>query len=607
MSYLSFENNIIEASGNLILKPTSGSIDCSEATISNVTIAGNMVVSSIEPSNNDISFNGSNLLDVSSIQVNNDVSCSSLLVDTIGIGNHNISFNGSNLLDVSSIQVNRIDATDIYVDGSLTVINTIDLDISDNIIGLNRGHTGDKNTSGILINYAPDVAADVSNIFFGYHENENAFVIADTSYNHNDPSRDIVIDNYVDLKVGNIQGGILKAFYDNNTYIETVLDSSQSYIHFLKNNKTTLIGYVDESNDVFYINNNSGMIQLKRTDISLNPPYFDIGRNISGSTSGTLDDYKHESNVMIQARSFKAEYIDENNIYYYIKTVLDSSLSNIELHKGINKCVFGYSNPSNNALHILNNDNIYLGRKNSDGSLNFFDIGKNNGGTEYKHESNVMIEAPSFKASINNDNTYIETVLDSSQCYIEFFKNRTTSSGGSVGFANKYNNVLHILNNDYIHIKHDINDALNIDPYLNIGKNYDVTKYKHESNVMIEAPSFNATSDYRTKTNIEELNENITVSNLRPLMYLKNGQKEIGLLAHELQEVYPFMVCGEKDGKEMQSVNYNGLIGVLINDVKRLLKENQILKLNNYTLKSDYDTLKSRIDSLEEKFNKKFE
>jgi hypothetical protein len=57
--------------------------------------------------------------------------------------------------------------------------------------------------------------------------------------------------------------------------------------------------------------------------------------------------------------------------------------------------------------------------------------------------------------------------------------------------------------------------------------------------------------------------------------------------------VYPFMVCGEKDGKEMQSVNYNGLIGVLINDVKRLTNENQILK--------------SRLDAFEEKFNKKFE
>ena len=87
---------------------------------------------------------------------------------------------------------------------------------------------------------------------------------------------------------------------------------------------------------------------------------------------------------------------------------------------------------------------------------------------------------------------------------------------------------------------------------------------------------------------------------MRPLVYIKNGQKEIGLIAHELQEVYPFMVCGKKDGKEMQSVNYNGLIGVLINDVKRLNNEND-------TLKSEINEIKSRFDSLEEKLNKKFE
>ncbi len=40
MSYLSFENNIIEAFRNLILKSTNGVIDCSGATISNVTIEG---------------------------------------------------------------------------------------------------------------------------------------------------------------------------------------------------------------------------------------------------------------------------------------------------------------------------------------------------------------------------------------------------------------------------------------------------------------------------------------------------------------------------------------------------------------------------------------
>jgi hypothetical protein len=130
-------------------------------------------------------------------------------------------------------------------------------------------------------------------------------------------------------------------------------------------------------------------------------------------------------------------------------------------------------------------------------------------------------------------------------------------------------------------------------------QNFTGLKYNPGTNTLTTG-SVRTTSDYRTKTNIEELDETITVSNLRPLTYIKNGKKEIGLIAHELQEVYPFMVCGEKDGEQMQSVNYNGLIGVLINDVKRLNNENKILK-------SDYETLKSRIDTLEEKNNKKFE
>jgi hypothetical protein len=499
MSYLSFENNIIEASGNLILKSTSGSIDCSGATISNVTIAGNMVVTSIEPSNNDISFNGSNLLDVSFIQVNNDVSCSSLLVDTIGSTNHDISFNNSNLLDVSSIQVNndvscsslivdtissnsdlivinkdvRINASLDINDGNVTLIHTKDLDISDNIIGLNRGHTsGANNTSGMLINY------DVSNIFFGYHKDKNAFVIADTSYNHDDIGRTIEIDNYVDLKVGNL--------------------------------------------------------------------------------------------------------LASNDIGNYFKTIIDSSNSYLELNKSTSTCQFGYANNSNNALHILNSDNIYLNA--SGGELTL---------TDEKLNSSVMIEAPSFNSSGTilgtalqakiNDISF-KTIIDSSISYLELTNSTSTCE---FGYRNPSNNALHILNSDNI--------------YLNAsGGELTLTDEKLNSSVMIEAPSFNATSDYRTKTNIEELDENITVSNLRPLVYLKNGQKEIGLIAHELQEVYPFMVCGKKDGKEMQSVNYNGLIGVLINDVKRLNNEND-------TLKSEINEIKSRFDSLEEKLNKKFE
>ena len=45
---------------------------------------------------------------------------------------------------------------------------------------------------------------------------------------------------------------------------------------------------------------------------------------------------------------------------------------------------------------------------------------------------------------------------------------------------------------------------------------------------------------------------------------------EFGLIAHELQEVYPELVKGEKDGVEYQRVNYNGLIGVLVKEVQEL-------------------------------------
>jgi hypothetical protein len=46
----------------------------------------------------------------------------------------------------------------------------------------------------------------------------------------------------------------------------------------------------------------------------------------------------------------------------------------------------------------------------------------------------------------------------------------------------------------------------------------------------------------------------------------------MGLIAHEVQEYFPFLVSGEKDARLYQSVNYIGLIPLLIHEIK-LLKE----------------------------------
>lgn len=92
---------------------------------------------------------------------------------------------------------------------------------------------------------------------------------------------------------------------------------------------------------------------------------------------------------------------------------------------------------------------------------------------------------------------------------------------------------------------------------------------------------FLVSSDYRIKEDIYELDESYSIDNLKPIKFKNktSNKEDIGLIAHELQEVYPFLVTGEKDGEDIQTVNYLGLIGILIHEIKNLKKEiNQLKK-----------------------------
>jgi len=91
-------------------------------------------------------------------------------------------------------------------------------------------------------------------------------------------------------------------------------------------------------------------------------------------------------------------------------------------------------------------------------------------------------------------------------------------------------------------------------------------------NNTLTAGSFSTSSDYRIKTDISQLDETVTLDNLRPVKYLQTllNKPQYGLIAHELQEYYPDLVVGEKDGEEWQRVNYTGLIALLINEIKQL-------------------------------------
>jgi hypothetical protein len=97
----------------------------------------------------------------------------------------------------------------------------------------------------------------------------------------------------------------------------------------------------------------------------------------------------------------------------------------------------------------------------------------------------------------------------------------------------------------------------------------------------ITASSYNATSDYRIKDDIKLLNKYYTIDNLKPVTYFnkKTIKKDIGLIAHELQEIYPELVNGEKDGENYQSVNYIGLIPILINEIQMLKKREELFEM----------------------------
>ena len=91
------------------------------------------------------------------------------------------------------------------------------------------------------------------------------------------------------------------------------------------------------------------------------------------------------------------------------------------------------------------------------------------------------------------------------------------------------------------------------------------------------AVDFNSTSDVNLKTNIHTVENALeTVSSLRGVSFdwKENGKKSYGVIAQELQEVLPDLV----KNAEVKSVNYNGIIGVLIEAVKELKKEIEELK-----------------------------
>jgi hypothetical protein len=81
---------------------------------------------------------------------------------------------------------------------------------------------------------------------------------------------------------------------------------------------------------------------------------------------------------------------------------------------------------------------------------------------------------------------------------------------------------------------------------------------------------YTTSSDYRLKQDLKEFNGLNLISNIKTYDYEWKSDKSrmYGVIAHELQELLPQAVSGEKDGDRMQGVDYSMIVPILIKSIQ---------------------------------------
>lgn len=116
---------------------------------------------------------------------------------------------------------------------------------------------------------------------------------------------------------------------------------------------------------------------------------------------------------------------------------------------------------------------------------------------------------------------------------------------------------------------------------VGIGTTLPTTKLHIVGDVLVTGVTtsfdFNSTSDIKLKTNIKKIEnpiEKILQISGVTFNWKKDNRSSVGVIAQEIESVFPELVQGE----DPKTVNYNGLIALLIECIKEQQVEINILK-----------------------------
>ena len=174
---------------------------------------------------------------------------------------------------------------------------------------------------------------------------------------------------------------------------------------------------------------------------------------------------------------------------------------------------------------------------------------------------------------------------------------RNDYGANDAGYAQVYeidSNKIYAQSGEYLL---DISATLNIEQLL-VNATSD-SNYKVNVGGFIKATNYNALSDRRFKTNIQNLQNPLeTVNQMRGVKYnwkygANDTTPQVGLIAQEIEKILPTLITNHTEenehGFQQKSIDYNGILPYLIESVKELYNKNKHLK--------------EKIDSLENKTN----
>lgn len=116
-----------------------------------------------------------------------------------------------------------------------------------------------------------------------------------------------------------------------------------------------------------------------------------------------------------------------------------------------------------------------------------------------------------------------------------------------------------------------------IDTSITVGSGVTITTNGINVVGVITSTDFNSASDLILKTNIQPISnpiDKILQINGVTFNWRENNKPSVGIIAQEIEKVFPELVQGENP----KTVNYNGLIGLLIEAVKEQQTEINNLK-----------------------------